>query len=176
MASEVWGIGFKTADTIAQAVGIPRDSPQRIKAGLQYTLSQATEDGHCYLPEPELIAKAAEILGVDAVLTEQCLEELAHDEDGVILEYVPAPEGKAEGEVTAVYLVPFHRAEVSLANGLVRLLQAPTERLPSFQALDWVAALGWLQTTTGSTLAPTQEEAVRLAQRRKWRCSRGAPA
>jgi Helix-hairpin-helix containing domain len=41
LAGEVWGIGFKTADTIAQAVGIPHDSPQRVQAGLQYTLSQA---------------------------------------------------------------------------------------------------------------------------------------
>jgi exodeoxyribonuclease V alpha subunit len=46
----VWGIGFKTADTIAQAVGIPHDSPERVKAGLQYTLPQATDGGHCYLP------------------------------------------------------------------------------------------------------------------------------
>ena len=59
LASEVWGIGFKTADTIAQAVGIPHDSPQRIKAGLQYTLSQAADNGHCYLPEPDLVREAA---------------------------------------------------------------------------------------------------------------------
>jgi exodeoxyribonuclease V alpha subunit len=59
LASEVWGIGFKTADTIAKAVGIPHDSPQRIQAGLQYTLSQAADDGgHCYLPEPNLIREA----------------------------------------------------------------------------------------------------------------------
>ena len=60
LASEVWGIGFKTADTIAQAVGIPHDSPERIKAGLQYTLSQAADNGHCYLPEPDLIREADE--------------------------------------------------------------------------------------------------------------------
>ena len=65
LASEVWGIGFKTADTIARAVGIPHDSPQRIQAGLQYTLSQAADDGgHCYLPEPNLIREAAKILEV----------------------------------------------------------------------------------------------------------------
>ena len=52
LASDVWGIGFKTADTIARSVGIPHDSPERVKAGLQYTLSEATEDGHCFLPEP----------------------------------------------------------------------------------------------------------------------------
>ncbi|HEY2202764.1 MAG TPA: helix-hairpin-helix domain-containing protein, partial [Solirubrobacteraceae bacterium] len=44
LASEVWAIGFKTADTIAQAVGIPHDSPERIKAGLQYTLSEAADN------------------------------------------------------------------------------------------------------------------------------------
>ena len=66
LAAEVWGIGFKTADTIAQAVGIPHDSPQRVQAGIQYTLSEAADSGHCYLPEPNLLADAAQILGVDA--------------------------------------------------------------------------------------------------------------
>jgi exodeoxyribonuclease V alpha subunit len=70
LASEVWGIGFKTADTIAEAVGIPHDSPQRIKAGMQYTLSQAAEGGHSYLPEPELIDEAAKILEVDRVASD----------------------------------------------------------------------------------------------------------
>ena len=76
LASEVWGIGFKTADTIAQAVGIPHDSPQRIQAGLQYTLSQAADDGHCYLPEPNLIREAAKILDVGRELIGPCLDEL----------------------------------------------------------------------------------------------------
>src|SRR4051812_11545833 len=66
LAAEVWGIGFKTADTIASAVGIPHDSPQRIKAGLQFVLSEATGQGHCFLPEPELLAQAVEILQVTA--------------------------------------------------------------------------------------------------------------
>ena len=62
LAADVWGIGFKTADTIAAAVGIAADSPERIKAGLAYTLSEAADDGHCYLPAPNLIADAAKIL------------------------------------------------------------------------------------------------------------------
>jgi len=77
------------------------------------------------------------------------------------MEYLARPDG--EGAVTAVYLVPFHRAEVSLANSLLRLLHAPGERLPAFKTVDWAAALQWLQTTTGSALAPEQEQAVRLA-------------
>src|SRR4051812_7786557 len=64
LAAEVWGIGFRTADAIAAAVGIPHDSPQRIKAGLQFVLSEATGAGHCFLPEPELLAQAVEILQV----------------------------------------------------------------------------------------------------------------
>ena len=63
LASDVWGIGFKTADAIAASVGIARDSPERIKAGLAYTLSEAADDdGHCYLPEPALVAQAAKSL------------------------------------------------------------------------------------------------------------------
>jgi len=160
LAGDVWGIGFKTADKIAQALGIPHDSPQRVKAGLQFTLSEASEEGHCYLPEAELVAKATEILGVEEPLAAACLDDLAREE-GVVREELPHPEGT--GEMSAVYLVPFHRAEVSLAHSLLRLLRAPNERLPVFQSVDWEAALGWLRSTTGSALAPEQELAVRLA-------------
>ena len=94
LAAEVWGIGFKTADTIAQAVGIPHDSPQRVQAGIQYTLSEAADNGHCYLPEPNLLTDAAQILGVAAGLVRACLADLAAAE-GVIRE--PVPEHRAAG-------------------------------------------------------------------------------
>jgi exodeoxyribonuclease V alpha subunit len=68
LAADVWGIGFKTADTIAASVGIAGDSPERIKAGLACTLSEAADDGHRYLPAPNLIAGAAKILDVPADL------------------------------------------------------------------------------------------------------------
>src|ERR1700735_4462333 len=55
LASQVWGIGFKTADTIAKAVGIPHDSPQRIKAGLRHTLSEGAGDGPCLLAVTKLV-------------------------------------------------------------------------------------------------------------------------
>ena len=155
LAADVWGVGFKTADTIARSVGIPHDSQQRVKAGLQFTLSEASERGHCYLPQEDLVARAGELLGVEAELVRRCLEELVA-EDGVVRE--PGPEGSA-----AIWLVPFHRAEVALAGGLRRLLEAPVDRLAPFQRLDWDAALKWLQRVTGATLAPAQEAAVRLA-------------
>ena len=88
LAADVWGIGFKTADTIAAAVGIAADSPERIKAGLAYTLSEAADDGHCYLPAPNLVADAARILDVPPELIAPCLDELAAAE-GVVREAVP---------------------------------------------------------------------------------------
>jgi len=163
LAGDVWGIGFKTADQIAQRLGIPHDSPQRVKAGLQFALSEASEDGHCYLPETELVAAATELLGVDSGLAERCLEELVAEE-GVVAEPLPAavsPDVR-EGTGRAIWLVPFHRAERALAGGLLRLLDAPVDRLPWSQAVDWTAALDWLRRTTGVTLAPEQEAAVRL--------------
>ena len=174
LASDVWGIGFKTADTIAQAVGIPHDSPQRIKAGLQYTLSQAADNGHCYLPQPNLITDAAKILEVDRELIGPCLDELAADE-GVVREPMPAGDDAAGRNVPAVYLVPFHRAECSLAGGLLALLNSRQERLPAFARVDWHKALGWLRSRTGQDLAPEQQEAVKLALSSKVAVLTGGP-
>jgi exodeoxyribonuclease V alpha subunit len=162
LAAEVWGIGFLTADRIARAVGIPVDSPERVKAGLQYALSQGTDAGHCYLPEERLIADAVKLLQVDTGLVIDCLGELAADPEGVVREQVPDPE-HPEGTVTAVYLVPFHRAETSLAAQLLRLLRGGDDRLAAFQDVDWERALGWLAQRTGAELAPEQRDAVRLA-------------
>jgi len=174
LASEVWGIGFKTADTIAAAVGIPHDSPQRIQAGLQYTLSQAADDGHCYLPEPNLIREAAKILGVGTELIGPCLDELVAGE-GAVREPVPAAGDAGGGTVPAVYLVPFHRAERSLADGLLGLLNSHHERLPAFTRVDWPKALSWLHARAGLDLAPAQQEAVKLALTRKVAVLTGGP-
>ncbi|MGH9003615.1 MAG: SF1B family DNA helicase RecD2, partial [Acidimicrobiia bacterium] len=176
LAAEVWGIGFKTADQIAQRLGIPHDSPQRIKAGLQFALSQATENGHCYLPDGELVEQATGLLGVDAELARQCLEELIQEE-GVVAEPLPAQLSAVvpEGTGTAVWLVPFHRAESALAGGLRRLLEAPVDRLAGFQAVDWAVALDWLRQSTGVTLAPEQEAAVRLALTKRVAVLTGGP-
>ncbi|GAA2549751.1 ATP-dependent RecD-like DNA helicase [Streptomyces koyangensis] len=172
LAVDVWGIGFLTADRIAQAVGIPHDSPDRVKAGLQYALSQSSDQGHVYLPEDRLIADAVKLLQVDTGLVIDCLGELAADEEGVVREKVPGPDGEP---VTAVYLVPFHRAEVSLAAQLLRLLRAPDDRMPAFRDVDWEKALGWLARRTGTELAPEQRDAVRLALTEKAAVLTGGP-
>lgn len=172
LAADVWGIGFLTADRIAQAVGIPHDSPERVKAGLQYALSQSTDQGHCYLPEEKLIADAVKLLQVDTGLVIDCLAELAADEEGVVRERVPGPDGQP---VTAVYLIPFHRAELSLAGRLTRLLRAEDDRLAAFRTVEWDKALAWLADRTGAELAPEQEQAVRLALSSKVAVLTGGP-
>ncbi|WTG91073.1 ATP-dependent RecD-like DNA helicase [Kitasatospora sp. NBC_01560] len=171
LASDVWGIGFLTADRIAQAVGIPHDSPERVKAGLQYALSQSSDQGHCYLPEERLIADGVKLLQVDVGLVIDCLAELVATE-GVVRESVP---GDAGEPITAVYLVPFHRAEISLANQLLRLLRAESDRMPWFSDVDWPAALAWLAKRTGAELAPEQEQSVRLALTEKVAVLTGGP-
>jgi exodeoxyribonuclease V alpha subunit len=170
LADDVWGIGFKTADTIAQAVGIPHDSPERVKAGLRHTLSQAADDGHCYLPAPNLVADAVKILDVPVDLVTACLESSVAAEE-VVREHIPA----GDGLVPAVYLLPFHRAELSLASGLLALLRARADRLAAFADVDWERAERWLREQTGADLAAEQRQAVRLALTHKVAVLTGGP-
>lgn len=172
LAADVWGIGFLTADRIARSVGIPHDSPDRVKAGLQYALSQSSDQGNCFLPEQQLITGAVKLLQVDTGLVIECLDELAKEE-GVVRETVPGPAG--EEAVQGIYLVPFHRAEVSLAAQLLRLLRTERDRMPAFQDVDWDRALSWLGGRTGAELASEQEQAVRLALTEKVAVLTGGP-
>jgi exodeoxyribonuclease V alpha subunit len=176
LAADVWGIGFLTADKIAQSVGIPHDSPERVKAGLQYALSQSSDQGNCFLPEERLIADGAKLLQVDVGLVIDCLAELVA-EDGVVRESVPGSDGEP---ITAVYLVPFHRAEISLAGQLLRLLRTDADKMPAFgnrsdTPVDWTKALAWLARQTGAELAPEQQEAVKLALTEKVAVLTGGP-
>jgi exodeoxyribonuclease V alpha subunit len=172
LASEVWGIGFKTADTIARAVGIPHDSPQRVKAGLQFTLSEATSNGHCFLPEQQLIAEAIKILQVDAGLVIDCLAELVAEE-GVIREDIPGAD--SQPATVGIYLAPFHRAEISLASQLLTLLHTRADRMAAFRTVDWDKALAWLHRHTHAELAPEQHAAVKLALTEKVAVLTGGP-
>ncbi|MFI6317174.1 ATP-dependent RecD-like DNA helicase [Nonomuraea sp. NPDC050556] len=170
LADDVWGIGFKTADTIAQAVGIPHDSPERVKAGLRYTLSQAADAGHCYLPAPNLVGDAVKILDVPPELVSACLEESIAAEE-VVREQIPA----GDNVVPAIYLLPFHRAEISLAGSLLSLLRNGHDRLKVFADVDWAKAEQWLQAQTGAELAAEQRQAVRLALTQKVAVLTGGP-
>ena len=167
LASEVWGIGFKTADTIAQAVGIPHDSPERIRAGLQYTLSQAADNGHCYLPQPNLITDATKILEVDRELIGPCLDELVAAE-GVVRELVP---GEGGDLLPAVYLVAFHRAEQSLADRAAGPAELPAGAAAGIRGRGLGQGTGDGCTPgPGRTWPPRSRRRPSSPSRRRWPC------
>ena len=127
------GIGFKTADKIAQQLGIPPDSERRLEAGMVYTLSQATDHGHLYLPEPKLLTAAAEILVVDVDMLPPVLETMISSE-AVKAEELPEIE-MAGRPMRVVYHPALYYTEIGLA-GLVRrhLAQFPIELSPGLRS------------------------------------------
>ncbi|MDP8925144.1 MAG: ATP-dependent RecD-like DNA helicase [Chloroflexota bacterium] len=158
LAREVWGIGFKTADKIAQAVGIAPDAPERLQAGVLHALGAAADEGHTLLPEPDLTRQATELLGVDAAGVTEAV--------GALLETGELVAAAREGESDRLLaLAPFARAESSLASRLQTLAGAGhhTRTATIFGGVDWAAAFGWLADRHGLTLAPEQEAGVTMA-------------
>ncbi|HEX2980836.1 MAG TPA: helix-hairpin-helix domain-containing protein, partial [Anaerolineaceae bacterium] len=140
LASDIYGIGFKTADKIATAMGIPHDSPQRIRAGLLYALSELTNDGHCFATRPQLGIKAVDLLDISQPA---CLEQI----DWLVAQ------GQLTADEDAVYLPAFYQAELSVARKLHLLSTTPLDRLAQFQSLNWTWAFGWLDQLGGIHLA-----------------------
>jgi exodeoxyribonuclease V alpha subunit len=166
LADEVYGIGFLTADRIAQAMGIPHDSPQRIGAGLRYTLSQATEDGHCYLPWDELVAQGAKLLEVDEPRVAATLEAIAITREV----HVEAWDG-----ARLVYLLPLYHAERGVAERIHDLLRTPSAIAPFFRAANWPRVFEFLAERRGITLTGRQREAVQMALTNKVSVLTGGP-
>ncbi len=158
LAREVWGIGFKTADTIAQAVGIAPDAPARLQAGVLHALGAAGDDGHTLLPERELLETAAELLGVEVGRLGDAVGALLVTGDLVAAQ-------RADTTLRLLALAPFARAESGLASRLAALAAAAGDARVArvFANADWAAAFGWLATRHGLTLAPEQEAGVRMA-------------
>ncbi|HPL30304.1 MAG TPA: ATP-dependent RecD-like DNA helicase, partial [Anaerolineae bacterium] len=162
LAQDVHGIGFKTADKVAHALGMPADSPQRIQAGLQHVLGTFCDEGHCFASQPQLIARAAELLEVPAPACQAQLAALIAREALI-------------AENDAVYLPAFHQAEVSVARKLRLLQSAARDRLAQFRGIDWTRAFAWLQQQSALTLVQPQMDAVRMALSEKVSILTGGP-
>ena len=157
LADDIYGIGFKTADTIAEKLGMDNESPHRVKAGLKYVLSQKADDGHVFLYRHELIAASQEILGLSTEAIENGIAALAVNEE-IIPENlgIPVPTEAEE----AVYLAPFYYSEIGVVNNLSRLLKYPTVRhKPGF--LDY--SITQLEAKMRMSFAANQREAIRKA-------------
>lgn len=105
LAADIFGIGFPTADAIAEKMGVKRDSARRIRAGILHVLGRGIEEGHVFLPERELFGKSRELLGVGDEHVSRELEVLK-DEGEVRIE---------DKEGRPVYLAGLHAAECAVA-------------------------------------------------------------
>jgi hypothetical protein len=117
LAVEVWGIGFRTADAIAERLGIARDSPDRLDAGLIHVLGEHVEDGHAHVPEGILLERTAELLGVARDLLPPRVDALV--ERGLTTREILGDRGRclALAEVTAL--------ETSAASAFAELVMTP---------------------------------------------------
>jgi exodeoxyribonuclease V alpha subunit len=165
LARDIWGIGFKTADKIARALGLPLDAPARMEAGAAHALSELADDGHVYAPESHLIESAAALLEVAAELLPPALDRL--EAEGRIRR--ETLRGQSE---PAVYLTPFYQAEVNVAARLTTLLNTPATRLADLA----VANFDLLFSAAAETqLSEHQLSAVQMALTHKASVLTGGP-
>jgi exodeoxyribonuclease V alpha subunit len=162
LARDIRGIGFRTADTIAEKLGIEKTAMVRLCAGISYALTEAMGQGHCGLPVAELKDLAEKLLEVDRALITTALElELV---GGTVI-------ADTLGERECIFLVGLYHAEKKIAERLKTLL---TGALP-WPAIDPDKALPWIEKRTALTLAPSQREAIALALRSKMTVITGGP-
>lgn len=159
LCRDIWGIGFATADRIALAVGLPKDSPLRARAAIVFTLrTEADEAGHCWTSEPDLLLHAQELVGISV---ETLAEALKHELDA----------GRVVKEGDRLYLRDLWVAERRVAAKLKDLLASP----PAFAPIDPDRAVAWWERKTGFTLAPAQLRAVRASVGSKVSIVTGGP-
>ena len=122
LADDIWGIGFRTADTIAQKMGFDHEKYERLRSGLLYTLNKLSESGHCYATRDMLMKTGGELLAVENNLLSITLDEMIRSED-VVTDSIPLPEDApplSEPE-TAIYLPPFYFSEAGTARRLAAI-------------------------------------------------------
>lgn len=163
LAIDIFGIGFKTADRIAQALGISADSPQRANAGLLHALSEFSNRGHVYAPREELLVHTGGILGVDTDIIERALMDLAQVEQVVI--------ESGFGDDKSVYSRYLHNAEAGLAELLKKLIDAPIRPI----SVDPNLAIAWFEAQQKLSLAPEQADALKRAMAAKVLVVTGGP-
>jgi exodeoxyribonuclease V alpha subunit len=162
LARDIPGIGFATADRIAQKIGIPHDSILRACAGLGHVLLEATSDGHCALPLALLKEEARKLLSVDDQIITAALERSLAGQ-GLVLDRIDGQE--------LVFLPSLKRAEETIARRILELCAVPA----GYPPIDLEKAIAWCQQKTGKELAPSQREALREALTRRALIITGGP-
>ena len=172
LATDIWGIGFRSADKIALNLGVTYDAPQRLEAGLVYVLNSEMESGgHCYLPQNELVSKAAQNLYIksadDLPEHDQAHEkaQLGQKLEPVLADLIARGLLVAETvelmghEEVAIYTPSFHTTEKAVADRVHQLLNSPWRNRPKPAEIDKI-----VESLPGhETLSEEQDMAVRRA-------------
>lgn len=178
LAIEVRGVGFKTADQMAQSLGIPKDSIQRIKASIIHLLKQAEDNGHCFLPNDVLCKEMLELLGIDIkVLLEKLHDAIQqlNDETSVVTIQSEDEEGE---KVSHHYTIDLYEAELNVIDKLKELMCSPfTGKSPTNKGIQ-TRIETWLEkysSHTGTSLSEDQLLAVKEAVENKVYVLTGGP-
>jgi len=162
LARDIRGIGFLSADTIAQKIGIAKDSPLRAQAGISYALSEASAQGHCGLPYTELVPLAIKLLEIPETVIEMAIAQEISSE-------VLFPD--TVDNQPCVFMASLYFAEQSIA-AQIRRLKTSTTTLPTFDADK---AIPWVEEKLSIHLADSQKKAIRLSLTSKLLVITGGP-
>lgn len=167
LAADIYGIGFITADRIAQNMGISPDALIRVEEGLVYVINELMGEGHVYFPRELLLNQAAGMLKVERNIVETALAGLL-EQKRLVLE---PPLGQETEEEQAIYLAPFYIAETNLAARLLDLQEQPR----TCRQVDADKAIAWVEEKLQAKLAEKQQEAVQLSTSSKVLIITGGP-
>src|SRR6478672_8743829 len=156
LTTDIWGVGFKTADELATRLGLPKDSPLRARAAVCYILQDMSARGHVGYPEHGVIDETMRLTNIPPDIVREAIEA-GRQEDELVRDTGPAAVGGTEDWL---YLKPLFLAEVGVARAIRSLAQGDHPLPPG---VDVEAALGWVQQKMGLELAPTQREAIAAA-------------
>lgn len=159
LADDIWGIGFKTADSIASKMGYENCDPRRCRSGILYTLNQLSEDGHVFAEPEQLVVTAKELLQTDEEPIRKALEEMTEAKDLI------ADENK-------LYLPPFYYAESGSSNRLKTLLATKNEENI---AAEPEPEYGKTQSESGIVYDEIQQSAIQKALESKVMVLTGGP-
>jgi exodeoxyribonuclease V alpha subunit len=166
LARDIFGIGFKTADTIAEKMGFGPDSTMRIDSGIEYVLSQLANDGHVCYPQAELIVEVEKVLEVPSNQIEPRLNFLQRDDRIEIKNILDGGEKKP-----FVWIKPLFLAEIGISRELRRLSRGKSQ----LREIDTDKAVAWVQDKLAIELAANQKQAVAQAVSGKVHIITGGP-
>lgn len=158
LATDISGIGFQTADRIAQNLGFEKDAPVRSEAGVLYVLNRLSEEGHVFYPYSLLVDRCCEILEVKRDTVIKAFSNCAL-EGKIVIEDLNHLLDEFEPNHKAVYLTGFHVSENGISGHLKRLLSSEK----TIRSMNLEKAIEWVQKRIDLQLAPRQIDAVKRA-------------